>query len=227
LNKAKNWLEKALQYRFVSIDLFKQALTHRSFSKKNNERLEFLGDAVLDFVVSEKLFELRPNATEGDLSKLRSFLVKETTLAELAFELDLGRHLILGSGELKAGGNRRESILSDALEAILGAIFLDQGFNAVREVINHIYSSRYIELPELSDLRDPKTKLQEWLQERKMALPSYELIQVLGKNHQQNFVVTCFVSEEAISTQGKSTTRRKAEQEAAQKMAKLLKEKIQ
>ena len=225
MNKAKSWLDKELQYRFTNIDLFNQALTHRSASKKNNERLEFLGDAVLDFVVSEKLFLLRPNASEGDLSKLRSFLVKETTLAALALELGLGEHLMLGSGELKAGGYRRESILSDALEAIFGAVFLDQGFNAARKVINHLYFSRYSELPELCDLRDPKTTLQEWLQERKMPLPSYELTQVLGKNHEQRFLVNCSISGESISTQGKSTTRRKAEQKAAQKMAKLLKEK--
>jgi len=225
LNKAINWLDKELQYSFTNIDLFNQALTHRSASKENNERLEFLGDAVLDFVVSEKLFILRPNASEGDLSKLRSFLVKETTLAALALELGLGEHLILGSGELKAGGFRRESILSDALEAIFGAVFLDQGFDAARKVINHLYSGRYSKLPELCDLRDPKTILQEWLQERKMPLPSYELSQILGKNHEQLFLVNCSISGESISTQGKSTTRRKAEQKAAQKMIKLLKEK--
>ena len=225
MNKAINWLDKELQYRFTNIDLFNQALTHRSVSKENNERLEFLGDAVLDFVVSEKLFILRPNASEGDLSKLRSFLVKETTLAALALELGLGEHLILGSGELKAGGFRRESILSDALEAVFGAVFLDQGFDAARKVINHLYSGRYSELPELCDLRDPKTTLQEWLQERKMPLPSYELSQILGKNHEQLFLVNCSISGESISTQGKSTTRRKAEQKAAQKMIKLLKEK--
>lgn len=225
MNKAINWLDKELQYRFTNIDLFNQALTHRSASKENNERLEFLGDAVLDFVVSEKLFILRPNASEGDLSKLRSFLVKETTLAALALELGLGEYLILGSGELKAGGFRRESILSDALEAIFGAVFLDQGFDAARKVINHLYSGRYSKLPELCDLRDPKTILQEWLQERKMPLPSYELSQILGKNHEQLFLVNCSISGESISTQGKSTTRRKAEQKAAQKMIKLLKEK--
>ncbi len=225
MNKATSWLDKELQYCFTNIDLFNQALTHRSASKKNNERLEFLGDAVLDFVVSEKLFILRPNASEGDLSKLRSFLVKEATLADIALELGLGEHLILGSGELKAGGYRRESILSDALEAIFGAVFLDQGFNAARKVINHLYSRHYSELPELCDLRDPKTKLQEWLQERKMPLPNYELSQVIGKNHEQRFLVNCFISGESISTQGKSTTRRKAEQKAAQKMVKLLKEK--
>ncbi len=225
MNKAINWLDKELQYSFTNIDLFNQALTHRSASKENNERLEFLGDAVLDFVVSEKLFILRPNASEGDLSKLRSFLVKETTLAALALELGLGEHLILGSGELKAGGFRRESILSDALEAIFGAVFLDQGFDAARKVINHLYSGRYSKLPELCDLRDPKTILQEWLQERKMPLPSYELSQILGKNHEQLFLVNCSISGESISTQGKSTTRRKAEQKAAQKMIKLLKEK--
>lgn len=222
MNKAESWLEKTLQYRFHDADLFKQALTHRSASNRNNERLEFLGDAVLDFIVSEIVFEARPDAREGDLSKLRSSLVKDETLATLAAELGLGEHLILGSGELKTGGHRRESILADALEAIFGAVFLDRGFDAAKDVIDRVYADRYRELPDGGDLRDPKTRLQEWLQGQKMALPDYELTHISGKDHEQHFIVTCTVTEKSVSTYGESTTRRKAEQEAAQKMTELL-----
>ena len=222
MNKAESWLEKTLQYRFQNAELFQQALTHRSASNRNNERLEFLGDAVLDFIASEIVFEARPDAPEGDLSKLRASLVKDETLAELAAELGLGEHLILGSGELKTGGNRRASILADALEAIFGAVFLDRGFDAAKDVIDRAYADRYRELPDVGDLRDPKTRLQEWLQGRKMALPEYELTRVSGKDHEQHFIVTCTVAEKSAATHGESTTRRKAEQKAAQKMTELL-----
>ncbi len=222
MNKAESWLENTLQYRFQNAELFQQALTHRSASNRNNERLEFLGDAVLDFVVSEVVFLAHPEAPEGDLSKLRASLVKDESLAELALELGLGEYLILGSGERKTGGHRRESILADALEAIFGAVFLDTGFDTAREVINRVYADRYQNLPDVSDLRDPKTRLQEWLQARKHALPEYELVKVTGQDHEQRFSVTCTVVEESAVTDGRSTTRRKAEQEAARKMIELL-----
>jgi ribonuclease-3 len=222
LNKAKSWLEKTLQYRFQNAELFEQALTHRSASSRNNERLEFLGDAVLDFVVSDAVYLARPEAPEGDLSKLRASLVKDETLAEISAELGLGEHLILGSGERKSGGHRRESILADALEAIFGAVFLDRGFAAAKEVIDRVYEDRYGELPNVSDLRDPKTQLQEWLQARKMALPDYELVSVSGQEHKRRFSISCTVVEKSASTAGESTTRRKAEQEAARKMIELL-----
>ena len=170
MDKAASWLDKALQYRFNDTGLFNRALTHRSAAATNNERLEFLGDAVLDFVISEAIFKMRPDASEGDLSKLRSSLVKDTSLAELATDLGLGEHLILGSGERKTGGHRRESILADALEALFGAVYLDSGFTAAKELIERVFARRLDALPHADDLRDPKTRLQEWLQARKMAI---------------------------------------------------------
>ena len=224
MEKAESWLDKTLHYRFDDAGLFTQALTHRSASGNNNERLEFLGDAVLDFVISDEVFKRRPDASEGDLSKLRSSLVKDTSLAELASTLGVGEHLILGSGERKTGGHRRESILADALEAIFGAVFLDSGFEAAEKIINRVFEQRLDDLPDAEDLRDPKTRLQEWLQARKLALPDYDLIDVSGKAHQQRFVVTCTVKELSQSTEGESTTRRKAEQKAARRMLEILSE---
>ncbi len=224
MNKAESWLEKTLRYRFQDAELFRQALTHRSASNRNNERLEFLGDAVLDFVVSEAVYLARPEAPEGDLSKLRASLVRDESLAVLALELGLGEYLVLGSGEKKTGGHRRESILADALEAIFGAVFLDSGFDAAKELINRVYDQRYRELPDVEELRDPKTRLQEWLQARKMALPDYKLVGVSGQDHNQRFSVTCTVIETSAVTDGQSTTRRKAEQEAARRMIDLINE---
>lgn len=218
MNKAERWLEQTLQYRFDNAELFQQALTHRSATNQNNERLEFLGDAVLDFVASEVVYQARPDATEGDLSKLRASLVKDASLAKLALELGLGEHLILGSGEKKTGGHRRESILADALEAIFGAVFLDSGFDAAREVIARVYEQRYVDLPDVGDLRDPKTRLQEWLQGRAMALPEYQLVDESGMDHKKRFTVSCTVVEKSLVSEGESTTRRKAEQKAARKM---------
>jgi ribonuclease-3 len=227
LNKAESWLEKTLHYRFKNAELFQQALTHRSATNYNNERLEFLGDAVLDFVVSEAVYNARPDAPEGDLSKLRASLVRDESLAELAADLGLGEHLILGSGEKKSGGHRRESILADALEAIFGAVYLDRGFAAAKQVIDGVFEQRYISLPDAEELRDPKTRLQEWLQSRKMALPEYELVDVSGKEHKRKFKVTCTIVETSAVTSGESTTRRKAEQKAARKMIELVNEQSQ
>lgn len=218
MNKAERWLEKTLQYRFENAELFQQALTHRSATHQNNERLEFLGDAVLDFVASEVVYHARPDATEGDLSKLRASLVRDESLAELALELGLGEHLVLGSGEKKTGGHRRESILADALEALFGAVFLDSGFDAAREVIARVYEQRYVDLPDIENLRDPKTQLQEWLQGRGMALPVYQLVDESGKDHKKRFKVSCSVIEQSLVSEGESTTRRKAEQKAARIM---------
>jgi ribonuclease-3 len=222
LDKAEIWLEKTLQYRFKNVELFQLALTHRSASKRNNERLEFLGDAVLDFIASDVVYHSRPDASEGDLSKLRASLVKDDSLAELALGLGLGEHLILGSGEQKTGGHRRESILADALEAIFGAVFLDAGFDAAKAVIDHVYQERYKTLPDEDDLRDPKTRLQEWLQARKMSLPAYDLVGESGKDHKKLFSVACKVVENSLVTEGTSTTRRKAEQIAAREMIAIL-----
>jgi ribonuclease-3 len=218
LEKAESWLDKTLHYRFHDVSLLTQALTHRSANGRNNERLEFLGDAVLDFVISDAVFARRPDASEGDLSKLRASLVKDTSLAKLAADLGVGEHLILGSGERKTGGHRRESILADALEAIFGAVFLDSGFAAATEMIERVYARRLEELPDAEDLRDAKTRLQEWLQARKLSLPEYQLVEATGEAHQQRFIVSCTVGELSQRTEGESTTRRKAEQKAARQM---------
>lgn len=224
MKKAERWLEKTLQYRFQDLELFQQALSHRSATQRNNERLEFLGDAVLDFVISDELFRSHPEASEGDLSKLRASLVRDESLAALALELGFGDHLILGSGEMKTGGHRRESILADALEAIFGAVFLDSGIEASRAVIQCVFADRLQNLPDVKDLRDPKTRLQEWLQSRKMALPAYDLVATSGQDHKQRFRVTCTVAERSAVTEGESSTLRKAEQKAARKMIGLLDE---
>jgi ribonuclease-3 len=222
LEKAETWLYKTLQYRFDDAALLRQALTHRSAAGGNNERLEFLGDAILDFVISEALYHARPDASEGDLSRLRSALVKDVTLASIATELELGMHIILGGGERKTGGHRRQSILADAVEAIFGAIFLDRGYAEAKDVIERVYASRLRDLPDVEALRDPKTRLQEWLQARQMSLPIYELVSSTGEDHRQKFEVSCAVTEVQTPTTGTSTTRRKAEQKAAAKMLTIL-----
>lgn len=218
MKRAESWLYKTLHYRFEDPGLFTQALTHRSAGGPNNERLEFLGDAVLDFVISDAVYKARPQASEGDLSKLRSSLVKDTTLAAIAADIDLGEHLVLGSGEKKTGGHRRESILADALEALFGAVFLDSGFRSAKDMIDHVFTDRLDALPDADELRDPKTRLQELMQARKMSLPDYDLVSVRGKAHMQVFEVTCTISETSSVTRGESTTRRRAEQKAAADM---------
>ncbi len=218
MDNSETWLKKTLDYQFSDIRLLHQALTHRSVPGNNNERLEFLGDAVLGIVISELVFRSHANAPEGDLSRLRSSLVKDTSLAELALGLGLGEHLNLGSGERKAGGHRRESILADALEAIFGAVYMDAGFDAARAVIERTFGDRLNDMPSVDDLRDPKTRLQEWLQARGLGLPEYELVNVSGKAHRQQFEVSCAIDDSEIKTNGHGKTRRNAEQESAQRM---------
>lgn len=215
MDKAAAWLKKSLAYEFEDEHLLRQALTHRSAPGSNNERLEFLGDAVLQLVVSELVFEKTQDVSEGQLSRLRSTLVKDTTLAKVARALGIGEHLILGSGEQKSGGHRRSSILADALEAIFGAVYLDAGFAGAREIIHRAFGDRLHQLPETADLRDPKSRLQEYLQGRKMALPEYTMQNVSGKAHDQSFEVSCGIPELDAVTTGKGSTRRRAEQEAA------------
>jgi len=218
IDKAESWLKRSLDYEFSDKELLRQALTHRSASGTNNERLEFLGDAVLDFVVSVAVFREHPDAPEGDLSRLRASLVNDSSLARLANELGLGQFLILGGGERKSGGHRRESILADALEAVFAAVYLDAGFAAARTVIENAFGDRLKDFPDVEDLRDPKTRLQEWLQARQHGLPEYELVDVVGEPHRQTFEVTCSVGEVAATTRGTGTSRRKAEQQAAENM---------
>lgn len=213
-----------LSYRFSAPQLLESALTHRSAGSDNNERLEFLGDAVLNFVVASELYERFPEATEGELSRLRASLVKRETLAALARSLDLGGYLKLGSGEMKSGGHRRDSILADALEAVFGAVYLDGGFEACRRLVLMLYQDRVESLPEATSLTDPKTRLQEYLQSRRMPLPVYHVTEVTGEPHAQTFKVVCVVEQahKTRTAQGVGSSRRRAEQDAAQKALKLL-----
>lgn len=218
MEKAVTWLKQSLNYEFRDEQLLAQALTHRSSPGANNERLEYLGDAVLDVVVSEATYRLRPDATEGELSRIRSSLVKDTMLTELAMEIDLGSHLILGTGVKRGGGYGRSSILGDALEAVFGAVYLDAGFDEARRVIQTVYGERLRKLPESASRRDPKTRLQELLQGRKLDLPVYRVETITGKAHRQTFEVSCTIAALDASTIGQGTSRRQAEQDAAMKM---------
>jgi ribonuclease-3 len=217
LDNAERWLSKTLGYSFSDSGLLRQALTHRSAPGDSNERLEFLGDAVLDIVISEALFHTLPDAPEGDLSRLRASLVRDTSLADIAAELRIGEHLILGGGERKAGGHRRQSILADALEALFGAVYLDSDFETAAELIHRIFGDKLGDLPRADDLRDPKTRLQEWLQARGAAPPDYELVNVTGKAHQQQFEVRCLVPDQEPAS-GEGRSRRSAEQRSARRM---------
>ena len=218
LDKAAAWLKQALNYEFNDASLLQSALTHRSATGNNNERLEFLGDAVLDTVVSDIVFRLKPEASEGALSRLRSSLVKDVTLAEVAADLGIGEHMTLGPGERKSGGHRRASILADAFEAIIGAVYLDAGYPAAERIVHNAFGDRLSDLPDAEELRDPKTRLQELLQANRIKLPAYDVVSVSGKAHQQSFNVSCKVDDLALTTKGEGLTRRDAEQEAAREM---------
>lgn len=214
---------RRLNYEFKNPAYLKQALTHRSMSSSNNERFEFLGDSILSMVIANALFEQFPNQSEGQLSRLRAFLVKGEMLANIALELELGDYLFLGQGELKSGGFRRASTLADALEALFAAIFLDDGFAASQRVILGLYQTRLNDASLHDNLTDAKTQLQEYLQSKKHALPEYVLTKVVGEEHDQVFYITCTVSDLALSTHGKGETRRKAEQLAAKQLMQQLK----
>lgn len=208
-------LSRKIEYEFNGQGLFEQAMTHRSCGHKNNERLEYLGDSILSFVIADDLFVRFPKAKEGELSRLRALMVKGKTLAEIAVELDIGDYLRLGSGELKSGGYRRESILADAVEALIGAVYLDAGMEAARALILRWFDSRLNELNLETSIKDSKTRLQEFLQSRRLDLPEYELVLVEGESHQQMFYINCYVSLLAQPTQGEASSRRQAEQNAA------------
>jgi len=210
-------LINALGYQFNKAELLQEALTHRSASSRNNERLEFLGDGILNFVIAGELFIRYASLPEGDLSRIRASLVNKKGLALVASDLNLGDFLILGSGELKSGGYRRDSILADAVEAIFGAVYLDNGFEACRDLILRLYQKQLVSIPAPDLLKDPKTRLQELLQSRKFDLPDYDVISVTGKAHNQMFTVECHVNALTIVTQGQASNRRKAEQLAAEK----------
>ncbi|WP_175253334.1 ribonuclease III [Pseudomonas sp. BMW13] len=208
-------LERKLGYSFKDQDLMILALTHRSFAGRNNERLEFLGDAILNFVAGEALFERFPQAREGQLSRLRARLVKGETLAVLARGFELGEYLRLGSGELKSGGFRRESILADALEALIGAIYLDAGMDAARERVLDWLTGELDGLTLVDTNKDPKTRLQEFLQSRACELPRYEVVGIQGEPHCRTFMVECQVALLNEKTLGQGGSRRIAEQVAA------------
>jgi len=196
--------------------LFVIALTHRSADGPNNERLEFLGDSVLNLLLSERLYREFPAATEGDLSRLRARLVSEEPLAEIAQSMQLGELLALGSGELKTGGFRRQSILADAFEALCGALYLDGGLECVRERIGPMFEARIASLPEAATLKDAKTRLQEHLQANGRQLPVYTVKNTSGEPHAQIFLVACSISHVALETLGEGASRRRAEQAAAE-----------
>ena len=208
-------LEHAIGHRFVRRELLAQALTHRSHSTPHNERLEFLGDSILNCAIAALLYRLFPQLKEGDLSRLRASLVRQDALAEVAQGLNLGSYLQLGDGEIKSGGNRRPSTLADALEAVFGAVYIDAGFNAAANVIESLYQSLLQQVdPDLAG-RDPKTELQELLQAKRLDLPRYELRSTQGEAHAQMFNVECVIAGLGISCKGAGSSRRAAEQEAA------------
>ena len=221
--KEVNKLEGMLGYGFHSLSLIETALTHRSYSKSNNERLEFLGDSILNFTVAAELYKKFPDVPEGDLSRLRSSLVDKDTLAKVATSLGLGEYIQLGGGELKTGGWRRDSILADATEAIFGAVYEDAGILEAQALVLRLYQPFLKNIPSVEELKDGKTRLQEWLQGRKFPLPQYTVVSVSGKSHDQIFTIRCDVTSHEFSVDAQGKSRRKAEQEAAKlAMIKLL-----
>ncbi|WP_282109486.1 ribonuclease III [Shewanella algicola] len=215
-------LSRTLGYEFNNIELLTQALTHRSAANKHNERLEFLGDSILSIVISDALYHQFPKATEGDLSRMRATLVKGDTLTIIAKEFKLGDYLYLGPGELKSGGFRRESILADAVEAIIGAIYLDADLEICRELLLTWYAERLAKIKPGINQKDPKTILQEHLQGFKKPLPDYQVVAVEGEAHDQTFTVECKISELNEVVTGVASSRRKAEQLAAAQVLELL-----
>ncbi len=226
MNRKPETLAKQLGLEFNQPELFVRALTHRSMGAKNNERLEYLGDSILGFVIAEKLYEMFPEAGEGILSRLRASLVNQTSLAELARSKNIGDFLKLGSGELKSGGFRRDSILSDALEAIFGAIVKDQGVERCRAFILDLFENKLSRLSADNWHKDPKTQLQELMQARQKTLPVYQLLGQSGVAHDQIFKIQCTVEISDEPTLGTGVSRKKAEQMAAEKMLKKLEKKI-
>lgn len=218
-------LQQAIGHRFSRPALLEQAVTHRSFGSPNNERLEFLGDSVLNCVTAIALFGRFDNLREGDMSRLRANLVRQEALHRLADGLKLGEYLRLGEGELKSGGHRRPSILADALEAIIAAVFLDASFEAAKGVVDRLYEKSLAALDPARALKDPKTALQEWLQGRRMPLPKYSLADTRGEAHQQEFEVECEIAGLGLKTRGIGVSRRAAEQQSAQRALELLPQK--
>lgn len=216
-------LQQRLQHQFADASLLKRAITHRSFSSDHNERLEFLGDSVLGVVVADMLYRRLQKLPEGDLSRVRANLVKQDTLHQLALALGLPEVILLGEGEMRSGGQKRPSILADALEAMIGAVYLDAGFAAAQALVQRLYQAVQIN-PEMEAIgKDPKTELQEWLQGRRMKLPSYRVVATLGAAHKQSFDVECEIPELNRAERGIGGSRRAAEQAAATAMLEILK----
>ena len=213
-----------IDYRFADPLLLEQALTHRSLGAQNNERLEFLGDSVISLVVSERLFELRPESREGDLTRMRARLVRGVSLADIASGIGLGKQLNLGDEAVKSGVHRRSSILADAFEALLGAIFVDGGYEACRKVIIDLFDPLIETLPDIEELKDSKTRLQEWLQARGRPLPQYSLQREEGADHAKKFHVTCLLPDDGTILEESGNSRRKAEQAAAGRVLVFLQE---
>jgi ribonuclease-3 len=209
-------INKGLGYQFKAPALLLQALTHRSFSANNNERLEFLGDSVLNFIIAHQLYLRFAKLPEGDLSRLRAQLVKESSLAEIAFSLNLGDELKLGEGELKSAGWRRPSILADAIEAIIGAVYIDGGFSEAEAIVLKLYAEKLSNIdPKMID-KDAKSQLQEYLQGKKIELPDYHVLGIDGEAHAQTFRMQCVINKLNITSVGEGSSRRIAEQQAAQ-----------
>ena len=208
-------LERKLGYKFADTSILEQALTHRSFGASHNERLEFLGDSILNCCIANLIFAQFPSMPEGELSRLRANLVNQSVLAEISADLELGNLLRLGEGELKTGGAHRPSILGDALEAILGAVFLDADFRAASTVVRLLFATRIETTRNAKPLKDAKTGLQEWLQSRHLPLPAYTVRRIAGESHRQIFHVECEVVSFGIKSKGIGNTRRVAEQDAA------------
>ena len=222
-NRYIEQLEKILKYQFNDKGLLELALTHRSFQGKNNERLEFLGDSILNFIIAESLFKEFNLLPEGDLSRLRSQLVKSATLSEIGIDLNLGDYLILGEGELKSSGWRRPSILADSVEAIIGAVFIDGGISSANKLITGWYQERLDAINPNDIQKDSKSVLQELLQAKKIPLPEYNVVSVEGEAHNQHFKVSCSIPKLGLSIEGEGASRKVAEQSAAEESIKKLK----
>jgi len=222
-NRYIEQLEKILKYQFNDKGLLELALTHRSFQGKNNERLEFLGDSILNFIIAELLFKEFKLLPEGDLSRLRSQLVKSATLSEIGIALNLGDYLILGEGELKSSGWRRPSILADSVEAIIGAVFIDGGISSANKLITGWYQERLDAINPNDIQKDSKSVLQELLQAKKIPLPEYNVVSVEGEAHNQHFKVSCSIPKLGLSIEGEGASRKVAEQSAAEESIKKLK----
>ena len=216
MNHPDKHIAKFFGYQFNDLSLLKLALTHRSAAKQHNERLEFLGDAVLGMVVADWLYEHFPKEPEGKLTRMRASLVKGVTLAQIAQEAHLGEFIALGSGEMKSGGHRRASILADVVESLLGAIYLESGLEQTRQVILTLFKSRMSGLDPNAHPKDFKTQLQEYLQSRKLPLPVYEVVKIEGQDHAQTFTVSCKVESLTTNFEGAGPSRRRAEQSAAE-----------